>query len=99
MLVDAPPVLQISDYVNISRETDGVIFVAAAGYTRRGQVRDAFAEMRKNNINVIGTVMTFVKSRGSYAKYYNYYGKNYYYKNSSYYEVQDEEDKKTSVEE
>jgi len=99
VLVDAPPVLQISDYVNISRETDGVIFVAAAGYTRRGQVRDAFAEMRKNNINVIGTVMTFVKSRGSYAKYYNYYGKNYYYKNSSYYEVQDEEDKKTSVEE
>lgn len=100
VLVDAPPVLQISDYVNISRETDGVIFVAAAGYTRRGQIRDAFAEMRKNKINVIGTVMTFVKKRGSYySKYYNYYGKNYYYNNSSYYDKQDEEDVAETTEE
>lgn len=94
VLVDAPPVLQISDYVNISRETDGVIYVAAAGYTRRSQIREAFSEMRKNKINVIGTVMTFVKKRGSYySKYYNYYGgKYYYYNNSSYYDTQDEED-------
>ena len=100
VLVDAPPVLQISDYVNISRETDGVIFVVAAGYTRRSQIRDAFSEMRKNKINVIGTVMTFVKERGAYSKYYNYYGgKYYYYNNSSYYNTQDEEDSAESVEE
>lgn len=95
ILVDTPPVLQISDYVNISRVTDGVIFVVAAGYTKRDQVRDAFYEMKKNNIKVIGTVMTFVKKHGVYSKYYyNYYGKKYYnnYYYSSYYDKADEED-------
>lgn len=98
VFVDAPPVLQISDYVNISRVTDGVIFVAAAGFTKRDQVKDAFYEMKKNNINVIGTVMTFVKKRGGYSKYYyNYYGRKYYnnYYYSSYYDNVDEEDEKT----
>ena len=92
VLVDAPPVLQISDYVNISRVTDGVIFVAAAGYTKRNQVREAFAEMRKNKVKVLGTVMTFVKKSNGYAKYYNYYGHKYYYYGSSYYDYVDKED-------
>jgi len=92
LLVDAPPILQISDYVNISRVTDGVIFVCAAGYTKRNQVREAFSEMRKNKVNVIGTVMTFVSRSNSYAKYYNYYGHKYYYYGSSYYDYVDKED-------
>ena len=97
VLLDAPPVLQISDYVHISRVSDGIIFVSAAGFTRRNQVRDAFYEMRKNNIKVIGTVMTFVKRKGAYSKYYyNYYGHKYYYNNYynySYYDKEDKEDK------
>lgn len=92
VLVDAPPVLQISDYVNISRITDGVIFVAAAGYTKRNQVREAFSEMRKNKVNILGTVMTFVRKSNGYSKYYNYYGNKYYYYGSSYYDYVDKED-------
>ena len=92
VLVDAPPVLQISDYVNISRVTDGVIFVVAAGYTKRSQIREAFSEMNKNRVNVLGTVMTFVRKSNGYAKYYNYYGHKYYYYGSSYYDYVDKED-------
>ena len=63
-----------------------------------------FYEMKKNKINVIGTVMTFVKKHSVYSKYYyNYYGHKYYYNNyytNSYYDVEDEEDveNKESVE-
>ena len=96
VLLDAPPVLQISDYVNISLVSDGILFVVAAGYTKRNQIRDAFYEMKKNNINIIGTVMTFVKKHSVYSKYYyNYYGHKYYYNNyytNSYYDVEDTED-------
>lgn len=92
VLVDAPPVLQISDYVNISRVTDGVIFVVASGFTKRNQVREAFYEMRKNKVVVLGTVMTFVRKSNGYAKYYNYYGHKYYYYGSSYYDYVDKED-------
>ncbi len=77
VLVDCPPVLLISDYIHISRLSDGVIFNIAFASTKKAQVRDAVSLLRKNNIPIIGAVFTFYnpKKANSYSEYSNY---NYY---------------------
>lgn len=77
VLLDCPPVLMISDYIHISRLSDGVIFNMAYGKTKKAQVKEAISLLRKNNIPIIGSVFTFydpkrANSYGDY-QYYNYY--------------------------
>lgn len=80
ILIDAPPVLQISDFIHISKVTDGVIFAVAYAQTKRGQVREAMSLLKQNNINVLGTVLTFVDNKDPYSYYYTYYyGYGYHY--------------------
>ena len=78
VLVDCPPVLLISDYIHISRLTDGVLFVVAYGKTKKKQVTEAINLLKKNNLDIIGSVFTFFdpKKSNSYSEYtyYNYYG-------------------------
>ena len=77
VLLDCPPVLLISDYIHISRLSDGVVFNIAFASTKKAQVRDSIALLRKNNIPIIGAVFTFYdpKKANSYSEYSNY---NYY---------------------
>lgn len=92
ILLDCPPVLIISDYINIVRLSDGVLFVVAAGYTRKGAVKESYALLCRAGANVIGSVMTFAEhsmkgySYYKYGKYgYGKYGKKYYgYSNYGY---------------
>lgn len=92
VLLDCAPILQVSDYINISRIADGVLFIVAYGETTRNQVADAVKELRKNNANILGTVFSKYdrkKDRG-----YGYYGKEsrgYY---SYYRSYLDEENEK-----
>ena len=78
IVVDCPPILLISDYIHISRLTDGVLFVVAYGKTKKKQVSEAINQLRKNNIEIIGATFTFFnpKKSNSYHEYsyYNYYG-------------------------
>ncbi len=78
ILIDCPPVLLISDYIHISRLSDGVLFVVASGHTKKKQVSEAINQLKKNNIKIIGTAFTFFdpKKSMSYGKYgyYSYYG-------------------------
>ena len=78
VLLDCPPVLMISDYIHISRLSDGVIFNIAYGKTKKAQVKEAIGLLRKNNISIIGTVFTFYdpKKANNYGDYHYY---NYYY--------------------
>ncbi len=82
VLLDCPPVLEVSDYINILPASDGVLFIVAYGETTRHQVSEAVKELRKNGAEIIGTV--FSKYERKKDKGYNYYGKGYYsyYKNS-----------------
>lgn len=77
VLVDCPPVLEISDYIHISTVTDGTIFCVAYGQTKKHQVKEAVNLLRKSEINILGTVYTMVdnshKNRYINGKYSNYY--------------------------
>ncbi len=81
ILLDCPPVLQVSDYIHISKVSDGVLFVVAYGQTTRAQVKEASMLLQKDEINVIGAVMTFVDKKDPYSHYYGSYRMRYGYDN------------------
>lgn len=92
VLLDCSPVLQVSDYIHVSKVSDGVLFMAAYASTTKSQVAEAIKELKKNGANVLGTVFTMYdrkKDKDLYAGG-NYYGYGYgYYGDTS--EGEDEE--------
>lgn len=108
VLLDCPPALIISDYINIASFSDGIIFVVAAGYTKRSAVKEAYGLLTRTGTKVIGSVMTFAEkvSHGySYYKYHKYgkygkYGKYYNYGYGYYHTYGDkpEDEKSDGVE-
>ena len=80
VLLDCAPVLQVSDYIHISKMSDGALFLVAYSRTTKAQVTEAVKELRKNNITVLGTLFTMYDrkkdSRYGYG-YGGYYGKYY----------------------
>ncbi len=58
VLLDCAPVLLVSDYIHISKVSDGVLFMVAYALTTKSQVADAINELRKNDANILGTVFT-----------------------------------------
>ena len=80
VLLDCAPVLQVSDYIHISRVSDGALFLVAYGRTTKTQVSEAVKELRKNDIPILGTMFTMYDrkkdSRYGYG-YGGYYGKYY----------------------
>ena len=75
VLLDCAPVLQISDYIHISKVSDGVLFVVAYAQTIKTQAADAVKELKRNGINILGTVFSMYdrkKDRGYGYKYYYY---------------------------
>lgn len=78
VLLDCPPVLAISDYIHIGQVSDCCIFAVSHGNTKKSQVLDAISELKKNNINVLGTVFTFYNHKIDHKESgyrYGYYDK------------------------
>lgn len=79
VLLDCAPVLQISDYLNITPLSDGVIFVVAYASTTKNQVQEAIKELQKAGANILGTVFNKYEKKNAlgygkyYGKYYNYH--------------------------
>ncbi len=77
VLIDCPPVLEISDYIHISTISEGTLFCVAYGQTKKHQVKEAINLLRKSEINILGTVYTMVDSNNNKAymnsRYSNYY--------------------------
>ncbi len=81
VFLDCPPVLQISDYIHISKVADGVLFMVAYGSTTKRQVAEAIKELKKNGANILGTVFTMYDGKNDkYASGYGGYYKYGYYK-------------------
>ncbi len=80
VFLDCAPVLQISDFIHISKVSDGVLFMVAYGVTTKAQVSEAIKDLRKNGANILGTVLTMYEkekdgqsySRGKYYRYKYY---------------------------
>lgn len=77
VLLDCPPVLQVSDYMHISKISDSVIFIVSNGKVRRSQVKESFELLRREEVKIFGTVLTADSSFKAYKDRYDYYGGYY----------------------
>ena len=72
VLVDAPPLLPVTDAAVLSRAADGAIVVIQTGVTTQEQLGQSLGNLSKVRGRVLGTVLNYVPTRGTDA--YSYYG-------------------------
>lgn len=80
VLIDAPPLLPVTDAAILARSTDGALIVAGAGKTTIDELEKAVATLSKVNAHLLGAVLNRVPTTGGQAAGYGYYGKSYYYR-------------------
>lgn len=70
LLLDAPPVLAVTDAAVLSSKVDGVLLVVSAGKTKREKARQAQMQLEKINARIIGAVLNNVQAERG-AQYYS----------------------------
>ena len=72
ILIDAPPILGISDTKLIANQSDGILLVARMGYTDQNLIKEALLELKLSNLPVMGLIIngSTDNSRREYYKYY-----------------------------
>ncbi|MEZ5280845.1 MAG: hypothetical protein R2770_10250 [Acidimicrobiales bacterium] len=76
VVVDAPPVLAVSDALSLARAGDLTVLVVKLGATRRRDVETAVTQLRQGDVNLAGVVVTHVRQSDDayYGGGYNYGG-------------------------
>ena len=72
VLIDAPPLLPVTDAAVLTRAADGAVVVTHSGRTTQDQMSQAVGNLRKVKGRILGAVLNYVPSRGVDA--YSYYG-------------------------
>ncbi len=70
VLVDAPPILAVSDTSILSKDVDGVVMVIASNQARIDDVKLAKEQIERTGAKILGTVLTKVKESGFTDYYY-----------------------------
>jgi succinoglycan biosynthesis transport protein ExoP len=90
VLIDAPPLLPVTDAAILSKNAGGAIVVVAAGRTHRTQLKSAIANLTNVGADVLGLVITMLPTKGPDAYGYGHYGYGYGY-------TEDEDGQKTKA--
>ena len=77
VLVDTPPMLQMTDARIVGRLADAVVFVARAGQTTRDAAIAAQQRFAEDRIRMIGIILNDWNPRHSHTGYYGYHKSNY----------------------
>ncbi|MDQ0146004.1 polysaccharide biosynthesis tyrosine autokinase [Pseudarthrobacter niigatensis] len=72
VLIDAPPLLPVTDAAVLSRAADGAIVVIRTGKTTQEQLDQSLGNLEKVKGRVLGAVLNYVPLKGTDA--YSYYG-------------------------
>ena len=72
VLIDAPPLLPVTDAAVLARVSDGAIVVVRSGKTTRDELGKSLDNLKKAKGHVLGTILNCVPTSGSGA--YSYYG-------------------------
>ncbi len=71
VVLDAPPLLAVSDTYTMARSVDGVVLTVRAGSTTRSELTEVLTVLAQVEANVLGVVMIGVKQSESYGgRYY-----------------------------
>lgn len=73
VIIDAPPIMAVTDASIISAQVDGVLMVVNYGVTRNDLAREAQEQIKKANANLIGVILNKVKMDDHGYQYYYYY--------------------------
>ena len=73
IVIDCPPVMLVSDAIPIGNVVDGTVFVCSSQLTGRKDAKASIEILQKNNVNILGTVLSQVEQDGSSNGYYYYY--------------------------
>ncbi|MDY2777094.1 MAG: CpsD/CapB family tyrosine-protein kinase [Collinsella sp.] len=74
VVFDTPPVGTFVDAAEVGQLSDGVVFVVRENFAKRNEVLAAFDQLRKAEVNIIGTVMNYCEAEIN-EYYYAYYTK------------------------
>jgi capsular exopolysaccharide synthesis family protein len=74
IILDAPPLLPVTDAAVLSKIVKGSLVIAAAGRTDRGELTAALAVLENVGAKVSGIVLTFLPVKGAYGYGYGGYG-------------------------
>ena len=77
VIIDAPPLLPVTDAAILAARYDGCILVVEAGSTNVDAISKAADNLKKVRAKLLGTVLNQVPTKGSQASYYQYYGGYY----------------------
>ncbi|NLI15843.1 MAG: CpsD/CapB family tyrosine-protein kinase [candidate division Zixibacteria bacterium] len=80
IVVDAPPVIPVSDPLIIANEVDGVLMVVRAGSTPKEVVKRAVNLLNNSKVRVLGTVLNNIEEVLPYYYSSKYYSYKYYHK-------------------
>ncbi|MEL7156178.1 MAG: polysaccharide biosynthesis tyrosine autokinase, partial [Actinomycetota bacterium] len=69
VILDAPPVLPVSDAPSIGRQVDAVIVAVKAGATKRDELVETLEDLRGVGADVIGLCLVGMKSSSLYESY------------------------------
>lgn len=74
VLIDAPPLLPVTDAAVLSKLTGGAIVITAAGRTRKAELTAAMRTLDHIGSKVLGVVMTMLPTKGPDSYGYGNYG-------------------------
>jgi capsular exopolysaccharide synthesis family protein len=72
IIIDGPPVMGLADALIISNRTGNTVFVSSYGQTSKRGLKDAIGRLHQAQCNIIGAVLTKMKSPEVSNKYYGY---------------------------
>lgn len=86
VIIDTPPLDNISDGALLASMSDGAVLVVRCGETSKTLVRQSLQQLERVGCPLLGTVLNRAEVRsGAYRKYYGRYGKKYNSYYSDYY--------------
>ena len=72
IIMDGPPVLPVPDSIPIGLAADGTLFIIANEKTNRDSAKIAITQLKRSQVNVLGTVLTMMQDDEKSYKY-SYY--------------------------
>nr|WP_218844831.1 polysaccharide biosynthesis tyrosine autokinase [Microbacterium pseudoresistens] len=64
ILIDAPPLLRVTDAAVVGKKTSGVILVAASGKTKKQELAGAVKSLDTAGVPLLGVVVTMLPTKG-----------------------------------
>ena len=85
VILDLPPVGEVSDAMAVAKEIDGILLVVRQNYCDRNVLADAYRQFEFIQARTLGVVFNATSENGGKGYYKKYYKRNYrgYYKGYS----------------